>query len=132
MTDHLALPFHGDDIDIYRVRTSGFVLTAYRYTPDGKDEENYSADAVVDLMEPCVKHLVENHTESADWQLGIAVYGAEQVPADFIDRIRALVDGEVGRWRDALAAADIAKAKAKEDRERAEYDRLRARFGCTS
>jgi hypothetical protein len=116
MSDHLDLPFHGDDIDIYRVRTSGFVLTAYRYTPDGKDEESYSAEAAGDLAPHCVKHLVENATEDASWQLALAVYGEEQVPAGFIADVMTSVAAQVATWWQAQRESDAAKAPASEVR----------------
>jgi hypothetical protein len=126
---YLPIPYRSDDIDVYRVRDSGLVLTVTRWTHDGKDEEHFSAETADDLAPHCVAYLVANAIESADWELAIAVYGDEQIPAGFIDRVRAAAEIEISRQRQDQRTADEARAKAKEDRDRAEYERLRARFG---
>ncbi len=128
MSAPLSLPFHSEDLDIYRVGRKGLVLTAMQHTRDGKDEEHYWAEEADGLMPHCVKHLADNATEHDEWQLSIAVYGDEQVPDDFVPRVRADVEAEVARRRQVVQEAEAAKVKAKEDRERAEYDRLRVKF----
>jgi hypothetical protein len=126
---HMSLPFYSDDLNVYRVGRTGFVLTALQWTRHGKDEEHFYAMEIDELAPHCVPYLVANAQEFQSWELSIAVYGDEQVPADFIGRIRSMAADEIAAREKSAMDAKQREVEVKREHELAEYERLRVKFG---